>query len=234
VVLADGPRTGYREQLGAVALRRELPSSDVVLVVGFGDPVEVLRSPGGPGGGSCTSLVAGLHDSLAITGHRGHQAGIAVRLSPLRAYSLLGLPLHLVSNQLVDLSDVLGRDADRLADQLATAAGWRQRFDLLGAALAGRVAAGPVPDRAVAWAWRQLRAAAGVLPIGELAAQIGWSRRHLERRFRQQVGLHGLVQCPFGHRWLMTSRTEELSFAEIQDRFRAWLAAGEPVRSSSS
>jgi PhnB protein len=45
---------------------------------------------------------------------------------------------------------------------------------------------------------------------------------------------HGLVQCPFGHRWLTTSRTEDLSFAEIQDRFRAWLAAGEPVRSSSS
>jgi AraC-like DNA-binding protein len=161
----------------------------VVLVVGFGDPVQVLRSPRRPGGGSCASLVAGLHDSLAITGHRGYQAGIAVRLSPLRAYSLLGLPMHLVSNQLVDLSDVLGRDAARLADQLAGAAGWRQRFDLLGAALASRIATGPAPDRAVLWAWRQLRAAAGVLPIGELARQAGWSRRHLERRFLEQVGL---------------------------------------------
>ncbi|GIH47132.1 PhnB protein [Microbispora rosea] len=43
---------------------------------------------------------------------------------------------------------------------------------------------------------------------------------------------HGLVQCPFGHRWLTTSRTEALSFDQINDRFQAWLAAGEPIELS--
>ncbi|MGW4766798.1 hypothetical protein ACWEO2_01975 [Nocardia sp. NPDC004278] len=40
---------------------------------------------------------------------------------------------------------------------------------------------------------------------------------------------HGLVQCPFGHRWILTSRTEDLSADEIAQRFRDWLAAGEPL-----
>jgi PhnB protein len=38
-------------------------------------------------------------------------------------------------------------------------------------------------------------------------------------------GRHGLVQCPFGHRWLTTSRTEDLTFDQIQQRFHAWIAA---------
>ncbi|WP_149260006.1 VOC family protein [Actinomadura sp. K4S16] len=41
---------------------------------------------------------------------------------------------------------------------------------------------------------------------------------------------HGLLECPFGHRWLTTSRTEDLSFDQINERFHAWLAAGRPVR----
>ena len=41
----------------------------------------------------------------------------------------------------------------------------------------------------VAWAWRRLAATCGAVPVGELAAEVGWSRRHLVTRFHQQVGL---------------------------------------------
>jgi PhnB protein len=41
---------------------------------------------------------------------------------------------------------------------------------------------------------------------------------------------HGLVQCPYGHRWLTTSRTEDLTFDQIQQRFRDWLVANAPVQ----
>lgn len=40
---------------------------------------------------------------------------------------------------------------------------------------------------------------------------------------------HGLVRCPFGHRWILSSRTEELPAAEVTRRYRRWLAAGEPI-----
>ena len=42
-------------------------------------------------------------------------------------------------------------------------------------------------------------------------------------------GRHGLVRCPFGHRWVLSGRTEELSAAEVTHRYRRWLAAGEPI-----
>ncbi|WP_225726557.1 MULTISPECIES: VOC family protein [unclassified Nocardia] len=39
-------------------------------------------------------------------------------------------------------------------------------------------------------------------------------------------GRHGLVVCPFGHRWLLTTRTEDLTVTEIEDRFRAAISGG--------
>jgi AraC-like DNA-binding protein len=52
-----------------------------------------------------------------------------------------------------------------------------------------RAGDGPEPDPAIAWAWRQLVGAHGGVPVGVLADEIGWSRRHFATRFRQQVGL---------------------------------------------
>jgi PhnB protein len=40
---------------------------------------------------------------------------------------------------------------------------------------------------------------------------------------------HGVVVCPFGYRWLLSTRTENLSFGQVEERFRAWLTAGSPV-----
>ena len=41
----------------------------------------------------------------------------------------------------------------------------------------------------VAWAWRRLVRSGGRVGVRELAADTGWSRRHLLTRFRGQVGL---------------------------------------------
>ncbi|OXY88639.1 helix-turn-helix domain-containing protein [Streptomyces diastatochromogenes] len=41
----------------------------------------------------------------------------------------------------------------------------------------------------MAWAWRTLQGTAGRVRVEEPAARTGWSRRHLERRFRCRTGL---------------------------------------------
>ena len=76
-----------------------------------------------------------------------------------------------------------------LVERLSEAPGWRERFALLDTALLRRVAAGPEPAPEVAWTFRRLAAANGRLAIGPLAAEVGWSRRHLAARWRRDVGL---------------------------------------------
>jgi AraC-like DNA-binding protein len=45
-----------------------------------------------------------------------------------------------------------------------------------------------VPDE-VRWASRRLVASGGQVTVAKLAADVGWSRRRLAERFRQEVGL---------------------------------------------
>lgn len=178
--------TGYRECLDAPVTRSEPSSSHVVLVVAFADPIHLVRSPRGLPGGMCTSLIVGPHDRSAVTAHTGLQHGVHVRLDPFDAYSLLGMPLQSISNEVLDLDAVIG---SRLAERMAAAAGWRERSVVLDTVLARRIESGPQPDRAVEWAWHQLRATAGRARVAALADRIGWTPRHLARRFREQVGL---------------------------------------------
>jgi AraC-like DNA-binding protein len=114
---------------------------------------------------------------------------LEVRLAPLGAYRLLGLPSEELSGQLVDLTEVVGADGRRLAERLRETPGWRRRFALLDRFLAGRLDRGPRPSPEVAWVWRRLEATGGGVAIGRLAAEVGWSHRHLIDRFRRQVGL---------------------------------------------
>ena len=60
--------------------------------------------------------------------------------------------------------------------------------------LAGRVRAaqapgGPVPRPEVSYAWDRLRRSRGAVSVSDLAAETGWSARHLGAQFRAETGL---------------------------------------------
>ena len=114
---------------------------------------------------------------------------LELRLAPLAAYTLLGLPVDELGEHPVDLSDVLGAAGPRLVEQLREAPTWRRRFALLDDFLFGRLALGPRPSPEVDRAWRRLVATDGAVPVGLIAREVGWSHKHQIARFRQQVGL---------------------------------------------
>jgi AraC-like DNA-binding protein len=182
--------TGYREQTAAPLRRRQLPSGEVTLIVSFDQPLRMVRLPDGKAGGATfTGFVAGLHTGPAVTEHAGRQQGIGVGLTPVGAFALFGMPMHLLAGGVVELSAVLGQTGADLEAALAEAPGWVERFALLDRVLLARMEAGPTPAPEVVWAWRCLCAARGRSRIGELAQRIGWSHRHLVARFHEQIGL---------------------------------------------
>jgi AraC-like DNA-binding protein len=156
-----------------------LPASAMVPLV-----VKLADSPQRP-----PAFLLGASDTWTVPEGDCAPSYLELRLAPLAAYSLLGVPMDELSGQLVGLSDVLGPPGRRLAERLREAAGWRQRWALLDRWLLGRLAAGPRPAPEVGWAWRQLVASGGAVPIGHLARELGWSHKRLLARFRQQVGL---------------------------------------------
>jgi AraC-like DNA-binding protein len=71
---------------------------------------------------------------------------------------------------------------------LRAAQTWPHRFDILDEVLARRL----TPHDASAklqWAWRRITGEGANTGIENLAREIGWSRRHLRERFRDEIGV---------------------------------------------
>jgi AraC-like DNA-binding protein len=154
--------------------------------------VTLILSPGSAlslPDGRHTSFLAALHESHTLVEHDGHQEGVEVHLTPLGARALFGVPMHELSNRVVELDDLLGRDADELIERMWEAPSWERRFAVLDDALALRADRAPHPESELAWAWGRLRSSAGRARVSGLAEELGWSHRRLIARFREGIGL---------------------------------------------
>jgi AraC-like DNA-binding protein len=116
-------------------------------------------------------------------------ASLDFKLTPLGGYTLLGRPVCDLAGGCVSLADAFGPAGAELGDRVREAPDWAGRFDLVEAFLLRRAATGPRPTPVVARAWSLLSATGGRLPIGELAAAVGASRRYLAAGFRAEIGL---------------------------------------------
>lgn len=184
---------GYSESTPGLRRRLEPPSTTVVLIIGLGPALGVIdpRDQGRDGTATDhTSFVSGLYDSSVLIEVRGTwQSGIQVNFTPFGAYQFLHLPMHLLSNRVIELDDLLGPVAHQLVERLQETPSWEARFALLDAFISTRLTAGRAPTASVASAWHQLHQTDGGLGIGALAAELGCSQKHLIAQFHEQIGL---------------------------------------------
>lgn len=184
---------GFRETSDVAVRRLEMPSSTVTLIVGFdgdGWGISLPWLPDAPRRRR-TAFVAGLHGTAAVTDQRGRVAGVQVDLTPAGAHELLAVSMAELAGQVAALDEGFGADpATRaLPARLAAAPDWAARLDLIDAWLAARLPVAPAGSPEVAWALARLHRSGGTVAVGALADEIGWSRRHLAARFREQVGV---------------------------------------------
>jgi AraC-like DNA-binding protein len=178
------PYCGYWERTDEPLERHELPHPSVTVILGLGPPLDFPD-----GGFARTSFVAGLEDVPVLTRQRGEQAGVQLNLSPLLAGMVFGLPAGRLAHEIVELDDVLGAAGRELVEQLGDAPDWTARFAIVDHWLVRRLDAAPRPHAGVGAAWSRIQDSGGRAPIGELARDLGWSRRHLTERFAAAVGM---------------------------------------------
>jgi AraC-like DNA-binding protein len=180
---------GYREWTAATVRRVEFALPAAVVIINFG-PAWRLGDGHAPGRMQrYGSFVAGMYSTYAVSENTGASHCLQFNLTPVGARRVFGIPMHALSERIVDFSDVLGRKGEQLETQIAEAADWETRFDLLDRFLLARVGQSqPVPG-AVKHAWNRLRDSGGAMPVAALADELGWSRKHLACKFSEDVGL---------------------------------------------
>ncbi|MEE2059682.1 AraC family transcriptional regulator [Rhodococcus artemisiae] len=188
---------GFEQHGFPPGIHRGAPGRYLTLVVSLSEPIQVVPVEG------CTvrdgrfdALVGGLTSKAVAIGHDGRQHGVKVSLTPMGARAVYGMPAAALANDVVDLGRILGGLGRELTERSREARSWRERFaavdDVLLAAVRGHdtspAARAPIRPE-VREAWRRLSSSRGAVQIGSLAAELGWSRRHLTRQFHSEIGL---------------------------------------------
>lgn len=173
------------------------PGRALTVIVSLSEPLDVVDVDGAMRrSGQFEAVAGGLTSRSVAIRHDGDQHGIRLSLTPLGARAMFEMPSAALAHQLVLLDDVLGRLGAELVDRMRGAESWPERFATLDAVLArraqprgGSTRAGHPIRPEVEEAWRRLVVHRGRVQIGSLAADLGWSRRHLGDHFRREIGL---------------------------------------------
>ncbi|MEV0978816.1 helix-turn-helix domain-containing protein [Streptomyces sp. NPDC049915] len=186
--------SGYRQRGVPHGRHLGLPSPWLTLILTLDEPLSIAAHPDPRApGGDYPTLLGGLHLAPAHIAVPGRQSGVQVALSPLGARLLLGLPAGELAGTDVPAGDVLGAEVAEVHERLRSAADWPARFAVVDGWLLRRLARHTAPAAEVApevvQAWQRLLADGGRVRIDALAAEVGWSDRHLRTRFRQEIGL---------------------------------------------
>jgi AraC-like DNA-binding protein len=167
---------------------RHLPSTEVPLLLNFGAPHRRLDAAGT---GEWTSRdgvwVVGLHNRHQLTQAVGERHFMVVRFTPMGAYLFLGLPMHLIANEALDLELIDPVLARVLVSRIGVAESWTDRFAAMESLIAERIAEAEIP-LSIGVAWRKLVATDGRIALGSLASEMDCSHRTLIARFRTYMG----------------------------------------------
>ena len=186
-----------------------VPDGCVEIIFNCGDPFK-------SGELQPLNLLAGQMTGPVVAVPTGAVDLIGVRFWPGRAGAALRTPMWELQDQLIDACGVLP-GIDRLFEELRNSprAG---RLDDVSAALARRFGDRRRSSRAIDHALAIIEWRRGNIAIDRLAKHVGITRRHLERRFREEVGLPAkqMARIARVHAVLHTLRHQPLlSGAEI-------------------
>jgi AraC-like DNA-binding protein len=173
---------GFEERTGAPRTFLEVPFAGAALIISLGNRWRMNDSF------ERESFIAGVHDESTVVAHDGYACCLEIHFTPLGARRFLGMPGSELTNEIVELSDVLP-GADLLVEELFELPSWEARFDRLERAVLARAHAAPLLPPAVEFAWRRLRDTHGAAPVAQIAGELGCSRRHLTQRFGAELGL---------------------------------------------
>jgi AraC-like DNA-binding protein len=187
---------GYRTA-AMPGIHRGLPSPWLTLVFSLSGSLPINVPAGSEvRAGSFRIPLGGLHTRAVLLPRRlphaptAPQRGIQLAVHPLAARAMFGVPASALTDEVLEVEEVVGA-ATALRDRLDAGPAGANAAALVGRWLDARIRASspPAPPPELAQAWRLIVGSAGRARIGDVAREVGWSRRHLTTRMRAEIGV---------------------------------------------
>jgi AraC-like DNA-binding protein len=179
-------RMAYDVDFGAPGIHRGLPDTTLTLVLPLDDRLRVGWAGGGEVHAAWSSL-SGLHAAPARIHHDGSQRGIQLALTVAGARALLGRPAADLAGSLTDADEAVPELAD-LPERLHDRTTWAERVALVDRELVSLLARSGAPGMR-AEVGHALGALTRGTRVGEVAEEVGFSRRRLSSLVRDECGL---------------------------------------------
>ncbi|MGZ8491491.1 MAG: helix-turn-helix domain-containing protein [Gemmatirosa sp.] len=169
---------------------RVFPGGYLEIILHLGAHFRAVGEAGATGDAFPTACVTGMQlTSSVIEAPADGCCVLGIRLRPVGAFALLGLPLHATTGLTVDLADVAGPATAELAARVGVLPTAEARLRGVAAWLEGQLARASPADPAIAWVASQLEQHHGAVPIAALRERTGIARTRFAATFRAQVGV---------------------------------------------
>lgn len=113
---------------------------------------------------------------------------LAVCFYPGMAYRFFQVPMHILADTTVLLSDLWKNMATEIEESLGSICDGEVRADVLQKYLLLQLTRGKC-DLQVEYCLHQVKLSGGLMPVSKLTGDAGLSQRHLSRKFQQCIGL---------------------------------------------
>lgn len=165
-----------------------LPSGTLTFIVAIGEPLHqrIVESDTLE---SFDVLLAGLHLRPTLIEHPGAMAGIQIDFTPFAPRAFFATPAVELAHQSIELGNITGSIAAELHERVNAAPTWSARFDAVDDVLLRAIHEDARPGAEVIESWTRIARCHGGLPVSLVAAEVGWSRRHLNSQFRSEFGI---------------------------------------------
>jgi len=166
---------------------RVFPDLHIDIAIGFGDRV-VRRTKTGEPVLQSRACAVGLLSGPVWLKPTGALKTAGIRLRPEGGFAILDMDLSELANSMVPLESLWGQTGRRLVARSADHRSPKLTLLEIQEILRARVQGTRRPHASTVQAIRTLVESGGFTSIRQVAREVGWSERTLERRFLQEVG----------------------------------------------
>lgn len=177
----------YTSEVGEAQTEMVLPDGCPEIVFNLSDRFKRLHA--GIEETQPATLFAGQMSRSISIRPTGHVSLFGVRFHPAGAFSIGRVSMHELTDDIVEIGQVLGRCGRELEERIAEAKGFDERVRAFENFFQRQLAVRPSEDRIAGFAVEAIVESGGLISVSRLTEKIGISERRLERRFRKRVGI---------------------------------------------